>query len=407
MSLWRVDDLLSTKSRAQGNRSRLNHVYKKDSSDFYCPNQKDTLINLNDRLAAYLEKVRTLEESNRELEQKIEKLSGKRATDRDHCCSLKTIGKLESQIRSAKQANAELWLNIENTKIEADCFKEKFDAELALQDTIKDDVKKLKASNSSLEMESRCLEVEEQILTKELENLKQEHNEEREHLLRKKSQCQVNVEVDSLQPTELTDALENMRQQYKAIASHHKKLYESLLEEKFKETIQQNSKDIELLQSQRRHLSMLRRTAQELETELEVHHSLKSARESELYEIEAAYIVHLENIQEIVLKLQDALVKVRLEAEKLTTDSRILLYLKDLLEMEIKTYGILMDDEEKRIDTVIPEPSYGISYNRQMFLFLISESRSSLTRSLPFADERRRHTEHAGASPFHVKENVN
>ncbi|PIO38940.1 hypothetical protein AB205_0079530, partial [Aquarana catesbeiana] len=180
-------------------------------------------------------------------------------------------------------------------------------------------------------------------------------------------------------------------------ASHHQQHYESLLEEKFKETTQENSKETELLQSQRRHLSLLLRKVQELETELEVQHSLKSARESELYEIKDGYAVYLESIQGTVLKLQDALANIRSAAEKLTSDSRILYYLKDLLEMEIRTYAILMDDEEKRIETVIHEPSY----NRQ-------KSRSSLTRSLLVADQGRKYTERAGTSAFHeLEENVN
>ncbi|XP_073464032.1 keratin, type I cytoskeletal 12-like isoform X1 [Aquarana catesbeiana] len=404
MSLWQVDDLVRIQCQRQNSGRRLNHGNRNAGGGFYCPNQKDVLINLNDRLAAYLEKVRTLEEANRQLEEKIKNLSEKRAIDHDHSRYLKTIDELESQIRSAKQANAECWLNIENMKTAADGFKEKYKEELTLQNTIKDDVKKLKAASSGLEMEIRCLEVEEQILTKELENLKQDQNEEREGLLQEKSKCQVNVEVDSMQPTELTDALEKMREQYKAMASHHQQHYESLLEEKFKETTQENSKETELLQSQRRHLSLLLRKVQELETELEVQHSLKSARESELYEIKAGYAVYLESIQGTVLKLQDALANIRSAAEKLTSDSRILYYLKDLLEMEIRTYAILMDDEEKRIETVIHEPSY----NRQMFLFLVSESRSSLTRSLLVADQGRKYTERAGTSAFHeLEENVN
>ncbi|XP_018412063.1 PREDICTED: keratin, type I cytoskeletal 12-like [Nanorana parkeri] len=230
MSLWRVDDLVRTKR--QDNGHRLIHGNRKASADFCCPSQKDVLIKLNDRLAAYLERVRTLEESSQQLEEKIKKVSEKRATGHDHSSYLKTIDDLESQIRSAKQANAGLWLNIENTKTAADCFKEKYVAELTLQDTIKDDVKKLKAASTGLQMETRCLEVEEQILTGELKNLMQDHKEEREHLLQEKSKRKVNVEVDSVLPTELTGALEKMREQYKAIANHHQQHYESLLVEK-------------------------------------------------------------------------------------------------------------------------------------------------------------------------------
>ncbi|KAM9296736.1 keratin, type I cytoskeletal 10-like [Gastrophryne carolinensis] len=339
------------------------------AADIYCPNQKDTLMSLNTRLEAYLENVRELEESNQKLEEQIKKVSMVQKVGQDHRHYQKTIEDLESQsyhqglcqqmaiqamckgfqgqanevlllppdvlasrrsttatdlplgclptmIRHTKQANCEMWLNIENTKRTADGYKEKYETELALHNTIADDVKKLKATISGLEMEKHCLDVEVKILTEELETLKKDHEEERMRLLQEKSKCQVNVEIESLDTTELANCLEKMRKQFIAIADAHQKHYEAFLGEKVWRF-------------------MLSQTE-------------KTAQEEVLNETEAGYIRQLEHIQEIVLRLEDALAKVRSEAENLSSDSRILCYLKDLLEMEIRTYGLMMDGEEDR-----------------------------------------------------------
>ncbi|XP_068119581.1 keratin, type I cytoskeletal 18-like isoform X1 [Hyperolius riggenbachi] len=140
---------------------------------------------------------------------------------------------------------------------------------------------------------------------------------------------------------------------------------------------------------------MLRRTVQDLEIELDVHRSLKSTQEVALHDIETGYISHLENIQRIVFRLENELTKVRSEADKLTSDSRLLYYLKDLLEMEIRTYGLLMDEEENRLEDVISESSRGTPPNhRQMFLCLISESKFSITKDLLLGELATRRSKH-------------
>lgn len=49
------------------------------------PNEKETMKGLNDRLAGYLSKVRSLEDSNRKLEEKIQEVLATRGagTERD------------------------------------------------------------------------------------------------------------------------------------------------------------------------------------------------------------------------------------------------------------------------------------------------------------------------------------
>ncbi|XP_075701391.1 keratin, type I cytoskeletal 13-like isoform X2 [Rhinoderma darwinii] len=377
MSFSRLDVLVLRKF--QDNRSRLHPKVNMASGKRYNPNQKDVLIDLNGRLAAYLEKVKTLEESNRRLELKIQQVSEKRAVGRDNSRYQKTIAELESQINRVKRTNSELYLNIEDTKLSADGMRAKYDAELATRLTIEGDMKKLKATSSDLDMQKHCLEVEVQILSNELENLKEDHTEEREHLLQQKLRCQVNVKVDTSEATGITKDLDTLRQQYKEIADHHQKVSEAWFDQKTQETGLQNiqtSFDSESLVRDRRQLSMLRKSVQELEVEREVLQSLNSAQEGALYETISGYDGHLQNIKEMVLKKEDELSKLKAEAGRLASDSRILCYLKDLLEMEIRTYALLMDEEENRMEDIIQEQPHDITSDRQKSMSVTTKNPS-------------------------------
>ncbi|KAM4033283.1 keratin, type I cytoskeletal 19-like isoform 2-T2 [Anomaloglossus baeobatrachus] len=374
---FRRFDALGLRSKLQDNGCRLSHVDTMTCRKVYSPNQKDVLIGLNSRLAAYLEKVKTLEESNHKLELQIQQVSKNRVVCRDNSHHWKTIAQLESQINSVKLTNSGLHLDIENTKLTVDGFKAKYDAELATRLTIEADMKKLKTSSDDLDLQKRCLEAELQILSNELENLRKDHIEEREHLLQQQMRCQVNVEVDTSEATQLTDDLDKLRHQYKELADHHQRIYEAWFDQKNKETIHQNIQthvDPESLVRCRRQLSTLRRTVQELDVEHEVLLSLTSAQEGALYETISGYDNQLQNIQELVSKKEDELSKLKTEADRLASDSRLLCYLKDLLEMEIRTYALLMDDEENRIEDLLHEQPYDITNNRQKSTSVITKN---------------------------------
>uniref|UniRef100_A0A8C5QWP0 IF rod domain-containing protein n=2 Tax=Leptobrachium leishanense TaxID=445787 RepID=A0A8C5QWP0_9ANUR len=325
------------------------------------PSQKEILIDLNDRLASYLKNVLRLEESNGRLEGQIKELLETRRAKfgSDVTPYEKTIAEIKTQINEAKVANSELGLNIENTKLAADDFKAKYEGEQALQWKMIAEIKDLKKELNDLQIQNTYLDTEVQILKQELQSLKDDHDEDIKHL-QEKVKHEIHVEVDSSAAiTDLSESLTELRNQYQVIADHHKKNAETWFTCKSMEATGQNRIHVESVQSQKIEVFKLRRKLRELESEMKVMLALNSAQENTLHETKSRYCDALQNTQKTICKREEELSKIKAGAEQLSSDSRILGYLKDLLEMEIKTYGILMDDEETRLKDVMADTFYG------------------------------------------------
>ncbi|XP_031750291.1 keratin, type I cytoskeletal 15 [Xenopus tropicalis] len=372
---------------------------KWQSADLLPLSQKETLEQLNSRLAAYLEKVSQLEESNRHLEQKIQDLCERRArTSRDTSRYEKVIAEMEAQINRVKMENSELSLAVENTKLTANNFKAKYETELSLYQIITADIKEVKAADSHLEMETNCLKVELQIQTEELSSLKKDHQEDMAKLREDQSKCQVKVEVDSQPANDLTKTLEEMREHCKAIICNSNRKAEPWLVSKIRHYTHQNT--IKPLQAEMVEVTLLRRTIQCLEAELETLHNMKASQRTTLIETEQNYATQLQRIQRIISRTEDELVKTRTDFKQMSADGGMLHYLKDLLQMEIKTYGQLMDVEEIRMEDMMYNASNGhpatlktkqtdvtgASLRLPVYLVLVSESMSVISKS-PFSDK--------------------
>ncbi|CAJ0947692.1 unnamed protein product [Ranitomeya imitator] len=114
-------------------------------------NEKQTMQNLNDRLASYLQKVRDLEEANAELERKIKEWYEKQRPGsttgegaNDYSKYFTTIEDLKTKIIAATNDNAGILLQIDNARLAADDFKMKFENELALRQSVEADINGLR-----------------------------------------------------------------------------------------------------------------------------------------------------------------------------------------------------------------------------------------------------------------------
>ncbi|XP_066483538.1 keratin, type I cytoskeletal 14-like isoform X3 [Tiliqua scincoides] len=314
--------------------------------------EKATMQNLNDRLAAYLEKVRALEEANSDLEIKIKEWHKKQgpAPDRDYSPYFRTIEDLRSKILAATIDNASILLQIDNARLAADDFRTKFETEQALRMNVEADINGLRRVLDELTLARADLEMELENLKEELLYLKKNHEEEMT-VLRSQIGGEISVEMDAAPGVDLTKILADMREQYECLAEKNRKEAEQWFFTKTEELNREVAMNTEHLQTSKTEITELRRTVQGLEIDLQSQLSMKAALEGTLAETEARYGAQLAQIQAMITSVEEQLAELRCDMERQNHEYKILLDVKTRLEQEIATYRRLLEGEEAYISS--------------------------------------------------------
>ncbi|OCT62024.1 hypothetical protein XELAEV_18043108mg [Xenopus laevis] len=312
--------------------------------------EKYTMQNLNDRLAAYLEKVRSLEKANGELEIKIrdwyQKQAPGPATDYSHY--YKMIEDLRNKILGATMDNASLLLQIDNAKLAADDFRTKYETELALRMNVEADINGLRRVLDDLTIARSDLEIQIESLKEELAYLKKNHEEEM-NALRGQATGQVNVEMDAAPAADLTKTLSEMRNQYENLAEKNRREVEEWYFKKTEELNKEVASSSSLIQTSKTEITDLKRTLQSLEIELQTQLNMKSALEGSLAETEGRYCVQLSQIQDLISNVEAQLADLRSDMEHQSHEYKILMDVKTRLEQEIATYRRLLEGEDAHL----------------------------------------------------------
>ncbi|XP_032094120.1 keratin, type I cytoskeletal 14-like [Thamnophis elegans] len=330
-------------------------------------NEKETMQNLNDRLAAYLDKVRALEEANASLEVKIKEWYQKQAPgpDRDYNHYFRIIEDLRSKILSATFENAGVLLQIDNAKLTADDFKNKLETEQALRMSVESDINGLRNVLDDLTSTRIHLEKDIALLTEELLHLKKNHEEEM-RLLQSQMGGEITVEMDAAPGVDLTKVLAEMREQYEGLAEKNRRDAEQWFFSKTEELNREVAINTEQLQSDQSEVIELRRSLQGLEIDLQAQLSTKAALEGTLADIESRYSIQLAQIQGLIINMEEELATLRCDMERQNHEYKILLDVKTRLEQEIATYRRLLEGEEPYISPQYSSAIEGSKTTRQI-----------------------------------------
>ncbi|KAM4634638.1 keratin, type I cytoskeletal 18 [Polymixia lowei] len=319
-------------------------------------NEKEAMQGLNNRLASYLDKVRTLERSNADLEIKIKQLMLDRIPKgHDLDSMMAQAHAVEQEVRKRTLENARLMLEIDNAKLAADDFRIKWETELVMCQSVERDCVALKKAKTDHEQIIATLRGDMDSLKEELYFLKKNHEEELDQMKCRIARDEVNVEVDSARGPELGTILSDLRTQYESIVKKNKEQAEHWYRKKL-ELVQSEVKESnEALRGAQSELTERQRFLQTLEVELESMHKQLAALEGNLSETSQKYSAEMERLQATLNQLEDDLSQLRLDMQRTKTDYEQLLRIKQNLEMEIATYRRLLEGEES-IKEIPPPP---------------------------------------------------
>ncbi|XP_069339238.1 keratin, type I cytoskeletal 40 [Eulemur rufifrons] len=316
----------------------------------FTSNEKETMQFLNDRLANYLDKVRSLEETNAELECRIREQCGQGIplVCPDYQCYFDTIEDLQQKILCKKAENSRLAVQLDNCKLATDDFRSKYDSELSLRQLLEADISSLRGILDELTLCKSDLEAHVEALKEDLLCLKKNHEEE-VNSLRGQLGDRLSVELDTAPTIDLTRVLDEMRCQYETVLTNNRRDAEEWFTVQIEELNRQQLSSAEQLQGCQTEILELKRTANALEIELQAQQSLTESLECTAAETEAQYSSQLAQIQCLIDNVENQLSEIRCDLERQNQEYQVLLDVKARLECEINTYRRLLDGEDSRL----------------------------------------------------------
>uniref|UniRef100_UPI00398F83AD keratin, type I cytoskeletal 13-like n=1 Tax=Pristiophorus japonicus TaxID=55135 RepID=UPI00398F83AD len=312
-------------------------------------NEKDTMQNLNQRLSIYLEKVRSLEVSNSDLERQIREFASSKSIESFDWSIYNTMVKpLQQQIINSLLQNSRISLETDNARLAAEDFKHKWESELMLRQSVENDINGLhQLKETYLQLHSN-LASDITGLEDEIAYLKKNHAEELKMLRQQKTQ-DINVNVDSEPCVDLAATLQQLRDEYTKIVDNNQKDLDNWYKEQLSIKVTQTTQSNQAVDGAKAELTTLRRQLQSFEADYNSLSGNLTALQNTLYETDGRYAMQLQQIMSTVSQLEGELGGIRNNLMGQSQSYKDLLNIKMKLEGEIQQYRLLLDGNSQSL----------------------------------------------------------
>ncbi|KAM9368176.1 peripherin [Phaethornis superciliosus] len=306
--------------------------------------EREELAALNDRFAAFLERVRALERQNGALRAAL----GPPATSR-------TAGLVRGELRGLRERLQHLGRDRDRLQAERDGLETEL---AALRQRLEDETQKREDAEKSLMLFRKDvdqatlsrLELERRVgvLLDEIGFLKQLHEEELRDLeLGAPSPGEVG-EVGGVCKPELTAALREIRTQYESIAVRNLREAEEWYKSKFADLSDAANRNHEALRLAKQEMGKSRRQLQSLTCEVEGLKGTNVELRRQMREMEDEFREEVGNYRDVMGRLEEEIQEMKEEMARHLREYQDLLNIKMALDMEISTYRKLLEGEESR-----------------------------------------------------------
>ncbi|XP_036616389.1 phakinin [Trichosurus vulpecula] len=305
---------------------------------------------LNGCMIEYIEKVRALEQVNRELEEHLRVYLEKKASSISNWGALReTWESIYHQVGDAVLDNARLMLQTENTQACAEDFKERYENEQPFRKAAEDEINSLYKVIDDANLTKMDLESQIESMKEELAFLSRNHEEDVKVLYKQLAGSELEG-MDAPIGTGLDDILETIRIHWEKDIEKNRAETGALLYAKQHSQVAQaaRSQEEELVEALRVEFHDTACNIQRLQAETESLRTLKRGLENSLYDAKHWHDIELQNLGSVIAKLEAELGEIQRETEQQQKDREHLLSGKLQLEKDIVSYHCLLDREGSR-----------------------------------------------------------
>uniref|UniRef100_A0A8C3ULK0 IF rod domain-containing protein n=1 Tax=Catharus ustulatus TaxID=91951 RepID=A0A8C3ULK0_CATUS len=306
--------------------------------------EREELAALNDRFAAFLERVRALERQNETL---------RAALGRATAATGPRTGLVQGELRGLRERLQRLGRDRDRLQAERDGLATDL---AALRQRLEDETQKREDAEKSLALPqdvdhatlSRLeLERKVELLMDEIGFLKKLHEEELRDLEVSAPSPAGLAEVEVCKP-ELTAALREIRTQYESIAVKNLQEAEEWYKSKFADLSDAANRNHEALRLAKQEMNESRRQIQSLTCEVDGLKGVNEALQRQMREMEDEFGEEIGNYQDVVGRLEQEIQQMKEEMARHLREYQDLLNVKMALDIEIATYRKLLEGEESR-----------------------------------------------------------